>query len=76
MKFQNRIEEVNGFPLTENWYESVVINTPAQDVEGLKQSWGVDTKYRGKECGRCRGRGATRKDENVGCEVCQGLGVV
>jgi len=28
-----------------------------------------------KPCGRCHGRGATRKDQAVGCPVCNGTGV-
>lgn len=27
-------------------------------------------------CGRCRGRGYTRRDKNVGCHVCHGTGGV
>jgi len=76
MKTHGRIPEVNGYPLKENWYTSADINTPEQNAEALRLNWGAATKDRGTECTRCRGRGYTRKDKNVGCHVCGGLGVI
>lgn len=76
MKTMNRIEQVNGFPLEENWYESMEIVSAEDDIAALHESWGSAERYRGEECGRCRGRGYARKDGNVGCVVCGGRGVV
>lgn len=76
MKPMNRIAVVNGYTMKDNWYESFAMNSYDEEIEGLHQSWGTATKYRGEECNRCRGRGYTRKDQNVGCEKCLGLGVI
>jgi DnaJ-class molecular chaperone len=79
-KPQGRIESINGFTLKENWYESYRTVTPEQSRQALLDSW---TSEEGKEynatheaCPRCRGRGYTRKDQNVGCHVCLGTGGV
>ncbi len=50
--------------------------TQAEEIASLHESWGTATKDRGKECARCRGRGYTREDGNIGCHVCSGRGVV
>ena len=76
MKTMNRIAEVNGYKLKDNWYESFAINSHEEEVEALHASWGSANRQRGTECGRCRGRGYTRKDQNVGCIKCSGLGVI
>lgn len=76
MKTMNRIAEVNGYKLKENWYESFAMDSDEQHIAALHESWGTANKYRGVECNRCRGRGYTRKDKNVGCHVCHGMGVI
>lgn len=79
-KPQGRIESINGFPLKENWYESFVTVTPEQSRQALLDSWATPAQreYNAthKACSRCRGRGYTRKDQNVGCHVCLGTGGV
>lgn len=72
----NKITKLNGYTLKENWYGSVRIASPLQEREQWHLSWGTADKDRGKECHRCKGRGAVRADERVGCHVCHGLGVV
>ena len=76
MKVMGRIAEINGYKLKDDWYESAAILTHEQDVAALHEAWGTASKYRGEECSRCRGRGYTRKDQNVGCIKCSGLGVI
>lgn len=81
MKTMNPITEVNGYSVLSaegqpQWYDAMAINSHEQDVAALHESWGTANKYRGEECGRCRGRGYTRKDGNIGCIVCGGTGVV
>ena len=71
----NRITEVNGYPLKEKWYEAARIASPAQIAQVLHEAWGTANKDRGPACSRCKGRGYTRADENVGCHVCLGTGV-
>jgi hypothetical protein len=76
MKTIGPIKEVNGYPIAKGWFESMAINSDEQDVAALHESWGSADRYRGEECSRCHGRGATRKDQNVGCPQCMGLGVI
>lgn len=75
MKTCEKIVELNGYPLVENWYTSCLINTPEQNAEALRLSWGAATRNRGATCTRCQGKGYTRKDGNIGCQTCGGLGV-
>ena len=76
MKTIGLITEVNGYPLADKWYESFAIASEEQQREEWHNSWGSSTRHRGEECPRCRGKGATRKDANVGCETCFGMGVI
>lgn len=80
MKTLKPITEVNGFDITKNgepqWFESMAINSDEEEIAALHESWGTADKFRGEECPRCRGRGQLRKDKNVGCIKCQGLGVL
>ena len=71
-----QIKEVNGYPLKENWYGSMAILSDEQEREALLVSWNAADRNRGTGCGRCHGRGATRADQNVGCHVCLGTGVI
>ena len=73
MIVKGKIASINGYPLTENWYRSMVIPTPQQVAEGLRLAWNV--RDRGLPCPKCKARG-TLRGENVGCPNCHGLGVV
>lgn len=76
MKTMGRIAEVNGYKLKDDWYQSCVVCSPEEAVRALHEAWGSADRHRGLECPRCKGRGYTRKDKNVGCHVCHGLGVL
>lgn len=67
------------YPLREKWYRRAEI-TPSEPkfpylVPLLTDELRAENASR-EACGRCRGRGSTRKDQNVGCHVCLGRGSV
>lgn len=75
MQTFGKITHLGKYKLADNWYESMRINDAEDEIRSLHKSWGTATKDRGPVCPRCRGRGYTRNDQNVGCHVCQGTGV-
>lgn len=82
-----QITHVNGYALpttlpggraAPSWYEAFETNTLEANREWLLSEWGkIITPLEGhEECDRCHGRGYTRKDGNVGCIDCGGIGHV
>ena len=73
------IEAVNGYAV-KGWYNSFLMGTPEESREALINSWTTpeQRKYNREHttCPRCRGRGYTRKDGRVGCNVCTGTGSI
>ena len=70
------IAAVNGFPIQAGWYGAFETASAEQAREALLEQFrAVVTPCSGTECPRCQGRGYTRQDGRVGCEVCHGRGV-
>lgn len=70
----------HAYPLRDNWYGSFKMATDEESRAAYLEQWTtlaqrVSNASR-DTCPRCYGRGATRKDQNIGCHVCLGRGSI
>ena len=68
------------YPLRDNWYYAFAMASDEDSRRAYLESWTSEggrafNKTR-KTCPRCKGRGATRKDEAIGCATCFGQGSI
>ena len=68
------------YTLRDNWYSSFLMGEDTESSESFIRAFTTEggRLYNATHtaCPRCKGRGYTRKDENIGCHVCLGLGGV
>lgn len=65
-------------------FRAFAVLTDEQARQALHDSWTTPEQQahnawlraERQPCGRCHGRGCTRKDQRVGCHVCLGVGHV
>ena len=68
------------YTLRDNWYSSFLMGEDTESSESFIRAFTTEggRAYNDsvQTCPRCRGRGATRKDEAVGCHKCLGTGAI
>jgi len=68
------------YQLRDKWFEAFAISSTDESRDALIEAFTTEggRLYNNthETCPRCRGRGATRKDEAVGCHICKGRGAV
>lgn len=72
------ITEVNGFDIKPGYYGQFRMATVEESRQALINAWTTPEQRERNAahhtCGRCRGRGYTRRDQRVGCFKCGGTG--
>lgn len=76
----NPLTQANGYPILEGWFAEFGTATAEQSVQSLQDGW-CGPKQRAfnaahTTCGRCHGRGYTRRDGKMSCSECGGTGSV
>ena len=74
------VRVAHDYTLRDNWYDAFEIAADEESRRAFIEGFATPEQHAYNAihatCKRCRGRGATRKDENVGCSACGGTGAI